>query len=142
MLVTIRVRPSQQGGKDEYVRLAEMATMNEILAELAATARHYAKVRNHHHRATAWSSCGKVLATVGASPAHSSDFDHLFRRFQSPISEDLDHLGEVEVRSGAGGEVQELAHGHSRPVVDVPGRAVELAAAPTAPGIAPARAQL
>ena len=68
MIVTIRVRPSQQGGKDEYVRLAEMATMGEVLAELTATARHYAKVRNHHHRATAWSSYGKVLATVGVSP--------------------------------------------------------------------------
>ncbi len=68
MIVTIRVRPSQQGGKDEYVRLAEMATMSEVLAELAATARHYANVRNHHHRATAWSSYGKVLAAVGVSP--------------------------------------------------------------------------
>ena len=85
MIVTIRVRPSQQGGKDEYVRLAEVATMNEVLAELATAARHYAKVRNHHHRATAWSSHGKVLATVGASPAHSSGFDHSSHRFQSPI---------------------------------------------------------
>ena len=53
MMVTIRVQPSKQGGKDEYVRLAEMATMSEILAELTATARHYAKVRDQHHRATA-----------------------------------------------------------------------------------------
>lgn len=68
MMVTIRVQPSKQGGKDEYVRLAEMATMSEILAELTATARHYAKVRDQHHRATAWLSCGKVLATVGVSP--------------------------------------------------------------------------
>ena len=34
MIVAIRVQPSQQGGEDEYVRLAEMATMSEILAEL------------------------------------------------------------------------------------------------------------
>ncbi len=68
MLVTIRVEPSQQGGADEYVRLAGMATMTEVLAELTATARHYAKVRNRHQRATAWLSYGKVLATVGASP--------------------------------------------------------------------------
>ncbi len=115
MIVTIRVRQSQQGGKDEYVRLAEMATMNEVLAELAATARHYAKVRNHHHRATAWSSYGRVLATVGASPAHSSGFDQLLRRFQSPIPDDFDHLGEAEVRGGAGVEVQKLAHGHLSP---------------------------
>ena len=33
MIVAIRVQPSQQGGEDEYVRLAEMATMSEILAE-------------------------------------------------------------------------------------------------------------
>ena len=68
MIVTIRVRPSQHGGKDEYVRLAEMATTGEVLTELAATARYYARIRNHHHRATAWSSYGKVLATVGVSP--------------------------------------------------------------------------
>jgi len=71
MILTIRVEPSQQGGKDEkdeYVRLVEMATTSEVLAELAATARHYAKVRNQHHRATAWLSHGKVLATVGVSP--------------------------------------------------------------------------
>ena len=67
MIVTIRVE-SQQGGRDEYVRLAGMATMSEVLAELTATARHYAKVRNQHHRATAWLSYGKVLATVGVSP--------------------------------------------------------------------------
>jgi len=57
--VTIRVEPSQQGGRDEYVRLAGMATMGEVLAELTATVRHYAKVRNQHHRATAWLSYGK-----------------------------------------------------------------------------------
>ena len=68
MIVTIRVQPSKQGGKDEYVRLAEIATMSEILAELTATARHYAKVRDQHHRAIAWLSYGKVLATVGVSP--------------------------------------------------------------------------
>lgn len=68
MIVTIRVQPSTQGGECEYVRLAEMETMSEVLAELTATARHYAKVRNRHHRATAWLSYGKVLATVGVSP--------------------------------------------------------------------------
>ena len=68
MIVTIRVQPSKQGGKDEYVRLAEMAAMGEILAELTATARHYARIRDRHHRATARLSCGKVLATVGVSP--------------------------------------------------------------------------
>ena len=69
MIVTIRVRASKQGGKDEYVRLAEMATLSEILEELTATARHYAKVRDQHHRATASLSYGRVLATVGVSPA-------------------------------------------------------------------------
>lgn len=68
MLVTIRVEPTQQGRRDEYVRLTGMATTSEVLAELTATARHYAKVRNQHHRATAWLSSGKVLATVGVSP--------------------------------------------------------------------------
>ena len=68
MILTIRVQPSKQSGKDEYVRLAEMATMSEILAELTATARHYARVRGQHHRATARLSCGKLLAAVGVSP--------------------------------------------------------------------------
>lgn len=69
MIVTIRVRAAQQGDKDQYVRLVEMATMSEVLAELTSTARHYAKVRNQHQRATAWLSDGKVLATVGVSPS-------------------------------------------------------------------------
>ena len=68
MIVAIRVQPSQQGSEDEYVRLADMATMSEICAELTAIARHYTKVRDQHHRATAWSSCGKMMATVGVSP--------------------------------------------------------------------------
>ncbi len=68
MIVTIRVRPSKQRGEDEYVRRVEMATMSEILAELADTAGHYARMRDQHHRATAWSLRGEVLATVGVSP--------------------------------------------------------------------------
>ena len=68
MIVAIRVQPSQHVGGDEYVRLADMATMGEILAELNATARHYTRVRERHHRATAWSCGGKMLATVGVSP--------------------------------------------------------------------------
>ena len=55
MIVIIRVQPSQHGGGDEYVRLADMATMGEIFEELA-TARHYVKVRDRYHRATGWSS--------------------------------------------------------------------------------------
>lgn len=68
MIVTIRVQPSQHGAGDEYVRLADMATMGEIFEELAVTARHYPRVRDRYHRATAWSSGGKMLATVGISP--------------------------------------------------------------------------
>lgn len=68
MIVAIRVQPTRPGGKDEYVRLAETATMREIFVELAATARHYTRVRNQHYRATASLSCGKVLASVGVSP--------------------------------------------------------------------------
>ena len=68
MIVAIRVQPSQHGGGDEYVRLAGMATMGGIFEELAATARHYARVRGRHHRATAWSSAGRMLAAVGVSP--------------------------------------------------------------------------
>lgn len=68
MIVSIRVRPSQYGGGDEYVRLADIATMGEIFQELAATARHYTKVRDRYHRATAWSTGGKMLAAVGMSP--------------------------------------------------------------------------
>ncbi len=68
MIVAIRVQPSQQGGEDEYVRLADVATMSEIYAEITAIARHYTKVRDRYHRATAWSSCGKMMATVRVSP--------------------------------------------------------------------------
>ena len=68
MIVTIRVQPSQHGRGDEYVRLSDMASMGQIFEELAATARHYTKVRDRYHRATAWSSGGKMLATVGVSP--------------------------------------------------------------------------
>ena len=68
MIVVIRIQPSQQGLGDEYVRLADMATMREVLAELTATARHYAKVQDRYHRATAWSPLGTVLATVRVSP--------------------------------------------------------------------------
>ena len=68
MIVSIRVQPSQHGGRDEYVRLADMATMGEIFEELAATARHYTRVRERYHRATAWSTGGKMLAAVGVSP--------------------------------------------------------------------------
>ena len=64
MIVTIRVRPSQHGGGDEYVRLADMATMDEVFEELAATA----GVGERYHRATAWSTGGKMLAAVGLSP--------------------------------------------------------------------------
>lgn len=68
MIVTIRVQPSQHGGGDEYVRLADPATMGEIFEELAVTAQHYTRIRDRYHRATAWSSSGKMLATVGVSP--------------------------------------------------------------------------
>ena len=68
MIVAIRVQPSQHGGGDEYVRLADMASMGEAFEELAAAARHYTRVRDRHHRATARSSGGKMLAAVGVSP--------------------------------------------------------------------------
>lgn len=68
MIVAIRIQQSLQGGEDEYVRLAEMATLSDVFAELIATARHYTTVRDQYHRATARSTCGKVLATVGMSP--------------------------------------------------------------------------
>jgi len=68
MIVTIRVQPSQNGGGDEYVRLADMATMGEIFVELAVTAQHYTRVRDRYHRATAWSCGGKMLAAVCVSP--------------------------------------------------------------------------
>lgn len=68
MIVTIRVQPSQHGGRDEYVRLADTASMGEIFEELADTARHYTRIRDRYHRATAWSTGGKMLAAVGLSP--------------------------------------------------------------------------
>ena len=69
MIITIRVQPSQHGGSgDEYVRLADLASIGEIFEELAATARHYTGVRERYHRATAWSTGGKMLAAVGVSP--------------------------------------------------------------------------
>lgn len=69
MIVVIRIHPSQHGGADEYVRLADTATLGDILAALAATARHYTRVRERFHRATAWSPGGRMLAAVGVSPA-------------------------------------------------------------------------
>lgn len=68
MIVAIRVRQSPPNGEYEPVRLAEVATISEVFAELTATVRHYTRVRHEHHRATAWTSCGKVLATVSMSP--------------------------------------------------------------------------
>lgn len=68
MIVTIRVQPSRHSGRDEYVRLVDMAAIGEIFEELAATARHYTGVRKRYHRATAWSTGGKMLAAVGVSP--------------------------------------------------------------------------
>lgn len=68
MIVAIRVRQSPPGGEDESVRLAEVKTIGDVFAELTATARHYTKVRQERHRATAWTSSGRVLATVSMSP--------------------------------------------------------------------------
>ncbi|MXX55323.1 MAG: hypothetical protein F4106_11645 [Gemmatimonadetes bacterium] len=68
MIVTIRIQPAQHGGGDEYVRLADPVTMGEVFEELAVTAQHYTRIRDRYHRATAWSSSGKMLATVGVSP--------------------------------------------------------------------------
>ena len=50
------------------MRLADMATMDEVFEELAAAARHYTRVGDRYHRATAWSTGGKMLAAVGVSP--------------------------------------------------------------------------
>ncbi|MDE2761536.1 MAG: hypothetical protein OXQ94_13760 [Gemmatimonadota bacterium] len=68
MIVAIRVRQSPPDGEYESVRLAEVATIGEVFAELTAAARHYTNVRQERHRATAWTSCGRVLATVSMSP--------------------------------------------------------------------------
>lgn len=68
MIVEIRIQPSQEGLADEYVRLADMTTVGEILEELTATALHYTRVRKRYHRTTAWSPSGRMLATVGVSP--------------------------------------------------------------------------
>lgn len=68
MIVAIRVRQSPSDGAYESVRLVEVAATSELFAELAATARHYTRVRHRRHRATAWTSSGKVLATVSMSP--------------------------------------------------------------------------
>lgn len=68
MIVAIRVRQSPSDGAYESLRLVEVATIGEVFAELAATARHYTRVRHAHHRATAWTPCGRVLATVSMSP--------------------------------------------------------------------------
>lgn len=68
MIVAIRVRQSPSDGAYEPVRLVEVATISEVFAELAATARHYTKGRHEPHRATAWTSSGRVLATLSMSP--------------------------------------------------------------------------
>ncbi|MYI06621.1 MAG: hypothetical protein F4059_04705 [Gemmatimonadetes bacterium] len=68
MIVAIRVRQSPSDGAYESVRLVEVDAINELFAELAATARHYTRVRHEPHRATAWTPCGKVLATMSMSP--------------------------------------------------------------------------
>lgn len=68
MIVAIRVRRSPSDGVYESVRLVEVATISEVFAELAATARHYTKGRHEPHRATAWTSSGRVLATLSMGP--------------------------------------------------------------------------
>jgi len=68
MIVAIRVRQSPPDGEYESVRLADVATISEVFAELTATARHYTRVRRERHRATAWTPCGRVVATVSMSP--------------------------------------------------------------------------
>lgn len=68
MIVAIGVQPAKRGGPDEHVWLTEVATAGEMFNALAATARHYTKVRNRYHRATARSSNGRVLASVGMDP--------------------------------------------------------------------------
>ena len=69
MIVEIRVQPSQHSGcGDEYVRLADIATMGDVFEELAATALHYTRIRDRYQRASARSPGGKMLATVGVSP--------------------------------------------------------------------------
>ncbi|MCY3944128.1 MAG: hypothetical protein OXG18_10265 [Gemmatimonadetes bacterium] len=68
MIVAVGVQPTDRGSPDEHVRLAEVATAGETFRALTATARHYAKVRDQHHRATARSSNGRVLASVGVNP--------------------------------------------------------------------------
>ena len=68
MIVAIRVRQSPSDGSYESVRLVEVAATSELFAELAAAARHYTRVRHEPHRATAWTSGGRVLATVSMSP--------------------------------------------------------------------------
>ena len=73
MIVEIRVQPSQHGGGgNEYVRLADIATMGEVFEELSATAQHYTRIRDRYHRATARSPGGKMLATVRREPGRAS----------------------------------------------------------------------
>jgi len=76
MIVAIGVQPTDRGGPDEHVRLAEVATAGEMFRALTATARHYAKVRDQHHRATARSSNGRVLASVGVNPRAAAGSTH------------------------------------------------------------------
>ena len=93
MIVAIRIEPSRLDGEDEYVRMADMATMGEILAELTATGRHYTKVRDRHHRVTARSYSGKVLAAVRVSPDAVPRRQGVFR---------LERVGQCVVREDGG----------------------------------------
>ncbi len=70
MIVSIRIHSTGRGNNDadEHEQLAEIATTGQLYRALNLTAQRYTRLREEHCRATARSSSGRVLASVGVSP--------------------------------------------------------------------------
>ncbi len=70
MIVSIRIHSTGRGNNDadEHEQLAEIATTGQLYKALNLTAQRYTRLREEHCRATARSSSGRVLASVGVSP--------------------------------------------------------------------------
>lgn len=82
MIVSIRIHPTGRGNNDadEHEQLAEITTTGQLYRALNLTAQRYTSLREEHCRATARSSNGRVLASVGVSPDAVAREETPFRR--------------------------------------------------------------
>lgn len=92
MIVSIRIHSTGRGNNDadEHEQLAEIATTGQLYRALNLTAQRYTRLREEHCRATARSSSGRVLASVGVSP------DAVVRAetpFRGPGGKPMKHTG-------------------------------------------------